>query len=295
MRVVGREHCRAQSIAGQQLGYCYFCPRFLSKVLWGEEREPLGSEHRAPAQEQPGVCAGQWRDQATQISLCSLMVNILSCGLAWPEPENCFIHWVNEMMSSSMSASPQHSAMVTLGSTLASLTLPPRYLLPGVMLSSGLVTGRSWGGKGGTKCNQPAPLMIQSWVYAKYSPLGPRLWPGLRCQKCWKWAGLILWSWDGMSLGIRVQTVQEGESWYQTRFFIINDSREIFLGFCYYFVHMYKTTPSDKADPADCPTCQPTGSFPRVASNCALSTPENAECGSHRAMEFPPPQNLKVR
>ena len=47
------------------------------------------------------------------------------------------------------------------------------------------------------------------------------------------------------------------------------------LGFCY-LLHTYvqnnKTTPSNKSDPPDCPTWQPTGSFPRVASNCALSS-----------------------
>ena len=51
-----------------------------------------------------------------------------------------------------------------------------------------------------------------------------------------------------------------------------------FLNSVTYFIHMYKTTPSNKSDPPDRPTWQPTGSFPRVASNCALSCEHPWEC-----------------
>lgn len=49
----------------------------------------------------------------------------------------------------------------------------------------------------------------------------------------------------GMSLGIRVQTVQEGESWYQV-YYDQWFTRHLPIGLCY-LLHMYKTTPSNKA------------------------------------------------
>lgn len=88
------------------------------------------------------MASTEWRGQATQISLCSLMVNILSCGLAWTQPER--IVSFTEMMSSSMSASPQHwpgdTGVNTLDTENKTLPPPERYLLPGVMFSPGLVT-----------------------------------------------------------------------------------------------------------------------------------------------------------
>ena len=68
-------------------------------IVKREERRGEGAtwvQTPGPDTRTPGVSGAWWRqqDQATQISLCSLMVNILSCGLAWPERhrENCFIH-----------------------------------------------------------------------------------------------------------------------------------------------------------------------------------------------------------
>ena len=86
MRVVGR----AQSMAGP----LWLLSEFSELSIVRRER-PLGSKHRGPTQEQPGVREAMWRrqqDQATQISLCSLMVNILSCGLAWPETARELFH-----------------------------------------------------------------------------------------------------------------------------------------------------------------------------------------------------------
>ena len=54
--------------------------------------------------------------------------------------------------------------------------------------------------------------MIQSWVYAKYSPLGPRLWPGLRCQSVETELSCDCeYGEYGVSRGVRVQSVQERE------------------------------------------------------------------------------------
>ena len=80
MRVVGREqHCPA----GQQLGYCYFCPRFLSKVLWGEREETTWVRTPGPGTRTTG---GLNRPVAGTRELRFLCVPWwwTSCLAAWP-------------------------------------------------------------------------------------------------------------------------------------------------------------------------------------------------------------------
>ena len=111
-----------------------------------------------------------------------------SCLAAWPglrERENCFIHQ-DEFNVCFSSPDDGDTGVNTRLDTENSPLLPrPELFIAECNVQTWPGHWPLMGEGGGRKCNQPAPLMIQSWVYAKYSPLGPRLWPGLRCQKCW--------------------------------------------------------------------------------------------------------------
>ena len=131
------------------------CPAIVTfvRVLWVR---PLGFRHRAPAQEHWGARRGGG-GQATQISLCSLMVNILSCGLA-AEGEVfqwCRVQCLALLHPHGDSGSPPSP-------------LPRNYLL---LAECNVQTGH-WGAQ--NVISQPLDDPILGQV-----PLAQLLWPGL--------------------------------------------------------------------------------------------------------------------
>ena len=145
MRVVGRE----QSIVSRANS-----PAIVTfvRVFWAKYCElrrgegPLGSGHRAPAQ-QPGVCSGQWRAPsggARQLRFLCVPWWWTSCLAAWPElsQRELFhsLRWCRVQCLLLLSTRPGDTGVNTLDTENKTLPPPERYLLPGVMFSPGLVT-----------------------------------------------------------------------------------------------------------------------------------------------------------